>query len=253
MNFIQDIIETNKEILPKSIKSTIKNWKIFLVGIAYVFASLIMWRVASYAWILGGIIMALFQSAVISNYLYLIENIVLYNRFTMYDFKTGFTVYLRKIYTILILFWLVDWGISLFLSPIRYISIGPLSLWFIIRLVAFVLLNTLPETIYQKHYDGLGSVTYSFEFIKENWIEWFIPNIVIFVMGYIINIISNNIISIILINNPIPFVDTIISIVVYSILYQLIIAFAMIYRGHLFNVLSTSTRRKRMFMRNMYK
>ncbi len=253
MNFIQDIIMTNKNLIPKSIKSTTKNWKIFLVGIAYAAASIIMWRVAANAWILGGIVITLFQSAVISDYLYLIENIVSYDRFTMYDFKSGFPVYLRKIYTILILIWLVQYGASLFLRPIFSIRIGSLSLWFLVQLIAFILLNPLPETIYQKHYDGLYSISYAFDFIKENWLEWFIPNIVVFAIGYLIHIFAKSIVAILSINNPVFFLNFILQIIVYSIFYQLIIAFAMIYRGHLFNILSTSTRRKRMFMRDMYR
>lgn len=253
MNIVQDIISTNKNIVHKSIKATIKNWKIFLVGIVYAFASLVMWRIAANAWILAGIITAIFQGTIISNYLYLIENIIKYERFTMDDFKSGFTIYLRKVYTIIIVFWFVRWGISIFLRPIFFIQIGPVSLWFLIQFIAFILLNPLPETIYQKHYDGVNSLTYSFDFIKENWIEWFIPNGLIFIIGYLVHALINQFIAIIFVTGLSPIISLIIRFGIYSIIYQLVLSFAMIYRGFLFDILSTSTRRKRMFMRNMYK
>lgn len=248
MNIIQDLIIINKKIVLKSLKSTIRNWRIFLVGIAYIIASIIIWRVAANAWILSGIIIALFQSAIISNYLYLIENIVSYDKFTMEDFKTGFTVYLRKIYMIVILFWFVRFGVSLFLRPIFFITIGPFTIWALLQIIAFFLLNALPETIYQKHYFGFDIITYSFEFIKDNVIQWFVPNIIIFFVAYGLNLIIN------LFLNALGFLGSqfLISILIYSIIYQLLLSFAMIYRGHLFNILSTSTRRKRMFMRDMY-
>lgn len=252
LNFIEDIILTNKGIVYKSFKLAIKNWKIFLVGIAYSILSVVMWRVASYALILGGIIMTLFQSAIISNYLYLIENVINYERFTMEDFKSGFTVYLRKIYTILIIFWFVSFGVSLFLRPIVSMRIGGFSLWFIIQIAAFILLNSLPETIYQKHYIGFDIITYSFEFIKENWLEWFIPNGCIAILAYIVHVITSKLIFVMGVNSNI-FIFYILKILIYSVVYQLVLLYAMIYRGKLFNILSTSTRRKRMFMRNMYK
>ncbi|MCT4565924.1 MAG: hypothetical protein N4A68_16645 [Maledivibacter sp.] len=243
LKFIEDIILTNKGIIPKSFKLAIKNWKIFLVGIVYTILIIAMLPVISYAWILGGIILTLFQSALISNYLYLIENIINYGSFSFNDFKSGFTVYLRKIYIILIIFWFVRYGANLFLRPIIYMNIGGVSLWFIIQVLAFILLNPLPETIYQKHHDGLDAITYSFDFIKENWLEWFIPNVFIVAIFYLIHAITDNNISLF------SFSINILNVIVYQIFF----AYAMIYRGQLFNVLSTSTRRKRMFMRNMYK
>ncbi len=249
LNFISDIIQTNKSIVIKSSKLAINNWKIFLVGIAYSILSFVVWTIASYAWILGGIIAAIGQSAIISNYLYLIENIINYDKFSLEDFKRGFQVYLWRIYSIFIIFFIVNLGMSLFLDPILY-SIGILgvSLRLIINIAALIMLNTIPEVIYQKHYDRLDIIRYSFEFIKDNWLEWFLPNVFIAAIAYLVHIMTSRaLISVGLYYNPV------VSTVVRAIIYQLILAYAMIYRGQLFNILSTSTRRKRMFMRNMYK
>lgn len=249
LNFINDIIQTNKGIVFQSFKIAIKNWKIFLVGIAYSIIWIIMGTVVSYAGILGGIILAIFQSAIISNYLFLIENIINYGEFTLEDFKSGFTVYLGKIYSIFILFYFVRLGMSLFIDPIlSSIGVFGISLWLMIRIVAFIVLNVLPEVIYQKHYERLDIVTYSFDFVKENWPEWFIPNGLLVAIVYIIHIIIGKILFLTGLST-----NFILASMVRVIIYQLVIAYAMIYRGQLFNILSTSTRRKRMFMRNMYK
>ncbi|WP_432663952.1 hypothetical protein R9X47_25575 [Wukongibacter baidiensis] len=249
MNLIQDIVLTNKNIITKSFKLAAKNWKIFLVGIAYLFIMPIMGIVVSYAGILGGIIISIFQSAIVSNYLYLIENIINYGRFTMEDFKSGFTVYLWKTYSIFIFFYLVRWGKSLFLDPLIS-SMGMIGVYIQIAIViaAFVMLNTIPEVIYQKHYERLDLITYTFDFTKENFLEWFIPNGLIFAVAYIIHISTSQIIFLIGFGS-----SFVLSSIIRSIIYQLILAYAMIYRGQLFKILSTSTRRKRMFMRDMYK
>ncbi|WP_432408690.1 hypothetical protein [Wukongibacter sp. M2B1] len=249
MNLIHDIVLTNRNIVSKSFKLAAENWKIFLVGIAYLFIMPIMGIVVSYAGILGGIIISIFQSAIVSNYLYLIENIINYGRFTIEDFKSGFTVYLWKTYSIFIFFYLVSWGKNLFLDPfISSFGIMGFYMQIAIIIAAFVMLNTIPEVIYQKHYERLDIITYSFDFIKENFLEWFIPNGLIFAIAYIVHISTSKIIFLIGFNT-----SFIISNIIRAIIYQLILSYAMIYRGHLFKILSTSTRRKRMFMRDMYR
>jgi hypothetical protein len=45
---------------------------------------------------------------------------------------------------------------------------------------AAVLLNAVPEVIYQKDdVNGVAIITASARFIQEHWIEWFLPNIVL--------------------------------------------------------------------------
>lgn len=252
MNLIQDIIQTNKDIVGKSLKLAVRNWKIFLVGIAYLLIMPVVGIVVSYAGILGGIIISIFQSAIVSNYLYLIENIINYGRFTVEDFKRGFTVYLWKTYSIFIFFYLVRWGKSLFLDPfIASLGIVGMVLQIVIVIATFIMLNTIPEVIYQKHYERLDIITYSFDFIKENFLEWFIPNGIICAVAYIFHISTGRIILLMGFNT-----SFILLYVMRAIIYLLItlyISYAMIYRGHLFKILSTSTRRKRMFMRNLYR
>jgi hypothetical protein len=48
-----------------------------------------------------------------------------------------------------------------------------------ISLALFVLLNVIPEVIYLKRYESMEGLKYSFNFIKENWVEWFIPFIIL--------------------------------------------------------------------------
>lgn len=247
MNIMQDILETNKAIISKTLKFTLHNWQIIFAGFVYSILFMLLMAVASMFWIFGGIIVSLAQAAIVSNYLYLIENIIRYDRISMADFKEGFKVYIWKIYGVLIVIWFVNYGASIFLSPVLNIRVGTINIWTLAILGAFILLNALPEVIYQKHYGVGDSFSYTFEFIKENWIDWFIPNavfaaILMFLIGGInpVNMLTRgagfgqlNILS--------------------SVIGQLLLSFIMIYRGLLFQILSGSTRRKRMFMRNVYK
>ncbi|MFT9495447.1 hypothetical protein [Anaerosolibacter sp.] len=249
MNIIEDLIGVNKEIIPKSVKLTLNNWPIIFTGFVYAVILSVLGRVAFMFSILAGIIITLVQGALFSNYLYLIENIVRYGKIDLEDFKQGFKVYLGKIYGILVVIWFVNYGAGLFLRPILNIQLGFISLWSILMIAAFILLNCLPEVIYQKHYRVAESFTYAFEFMKENWLDWLVPNAVLFGVFAVLTGSGPNATAI--------FGRGIFSVSTQSIAgyiaAQLLLSFIMVYRGLLFNVLSTTSRRKRMFMRNSYK
>ncbi len=245
MPILNDIYYTNREVLKKTLKAMTVNWKIFLVGMVYFVFSLLIWQVAAKAWILSGLIIAVFQSAVISDFLYLMEQIIKKGKFTMNDFKEGFKVYIWKAYSVLILFWFVRYGLSLFLGRVLSASIGGISLWLIIEIVIFMALNPLPEVMYQKYNQGFDMISGAFEFTKENWIEWFVPNVLIAIVLYWMFGLAMKpfyAVSGIFISGA----GTVMLIAV-LITLPLVFSFFMIYRGFLFRILDRSTRRKRLY------
>ncbi|WP_053956193.1 hypothetical protein [Inediibacterium massiliense] len=247
MNMIQDIYITNQKVLKKTIEASVKNWPIVFTGFVYLIISILLFRVAVLFGILGGILVGIVQNALLSNYLYLIENIIRYGKISIEDFKKGFTIYLWKIYGIFVVIWLVHYGIDLILAPVMHIKIGTFTLWTVIELVAFVFLNCILEVIYQRDESIGENFSYSFSFMKENFIDWWIPNILLGIMiYYILGQVMN--INILMGNIPLSF--SIKGVVLY-IVGQFLISFTMVYRGFLFGILSTTTRRKRLFMRNM--
>lgn len=249
MDIFNDLYYTNRAVLKKTVKALGKNWKIFLVGIAYFVFSLLIWQIAARAWILSGLIIAVFQSAVVSDFLYLMEKIVRYGHFTTRDFKEGFKVYIWKVYSIIILIWFANYGLGLFLGRFLYASMGGISLWLLIQIGAFIVLNPLPEIIYQKYNQGFDMLTEAFGFIRANWLEWFVPNILI---GLLLNWMYG------LAMKPFAAVSGIFlngagTVFLLSVLatLPLVFSFFMIYRGHLFKILDGSSRRKRMYQYKM--
>jgi hypothetical protein len=109
----------------------------------------------------------------------------------------------------------------------------------------FVLLNPLPETIYLKSYGSWESVQSAFEFMGENWLNWILPNVIF--LGAIYLITGNVLTNIFTTHLSFNMVFSIRNIILY-IVGQGLFSFTMIYRGHLYKILSGSTRRKRMFM-----
>lgn len=246
MEFIKDIIYTNKEILPKSINNTIKNMKIAGIGFLYLLGYLLMSRIAGSTGLFSGLIMMITLGLIISNYLYIVENIFRYGSFDMDDFKNGFTVYLRQVYMVLFAFYLLSYGISLFLRPLMNISI----LSTIVYIGVLLVFNSLPEVIYQKDRMYGDILIASIEFIKENWIEWLIPNAILMLVIYQIWTMAFGLII------RAVFTQSIVSAVAgigVMLIAGVVILFCFLYRAELFKILDGSTRRKRAFKRNMYK
>lgn len=254
MEILKDLFYTNRSIAKKALMTMAKNWPIIFTGLFYSIATIILLMGLGAFWILGGLIWIIATSALISNYLYLLNTILNRGYFNFQDFKDGFTPYLRKVWSILFIGYVANLVLGLF-SPIITSAIGPSAFGLIIIILSFILLNTVPETTYQKYYGPWETVTYSIDFIKENWIEWFVPNIVLLMIFYLITGSSVSVYGIVsnVFNYFISFGRIITSfkgLIIY-VLGQIWFSYFMIYRGYLFEALSTSSRRKRLFMREL--
>lgn len=253
MVIFKDILYLNRDTFKTSLNLLFKNWKIILTGFAYVLINIALGILINELFvgilsIIGGLVIALATASLVSNYLYLLQNIIRTKNFTLEDFKHGFTAFLRKVYGVLIIGWIANLLYSMLLAPL----LGGLGtiISIIIPFAVFILLNPLPECVYLKYDDPWGTIVYAFEFIKENWLEWFIPNVVF--IGILYLLIGNIQLNLFMINFASTINLSIYSILIY-IIGQIIFSFFMIYRGVLFDKLSTSTRRKRIFMRDLYK
>lgn len=260
LSILKDLYYINKKSLTKTVYLLIKNWPIVFTGIVYSILGIIVTTILGLFMtnfilrFFTGIVSILAMSAIGSNYLHLMFKIVKHEKFTFQDFKDGFTVYLRELWTIFFVIWIVNMLLGMIIIPIlggllRSV-ITSATLYIIIYLLGFILLNPLPETVYQKHYSSLDSFPYAFNFVKENWLEWFLPNIVFgAIMYFALGRIFTNILFMSFgFMSGLSFGEIFTSVLALGVL-----SFVMIYRGILFEILSTSTRRKRMFMRNMYK
>jgi len=243
---------TNKTVLKKSTKALQHNPGLLVVGAFYLIAVIVVAQLAGMFGIFGGLIMTLFQSAVFSNYLFLMNRIVRVGRFTQDDFRMGFKAYFRKIWVVLLIIWVAEFAIATLAQPIGMLipAFGLVSL--IVKMIAFAVFNPLPETLYQKHLAEVDSFMFAFNFIKENWIDWFVPNVLLGGACYGVYWGINQIFTTVLRGLPYA-LKTSLSLVLIAILVQAIMGYMMVYRGFLFEMLSTTTRRKRLFMRHLNK
>ena len=246
MDYIKDLIYVSKKSLNKTTKSLKKSWPIIFIGLVYGAISIIVSGVLNLLLmgplgILSGIISILITSSLFSNYLYLLTNVIKYGKVDFDDFKNGFTVYLRKIYSVIFIIYLAQLLLSLTTSMLGLLGA---TLTTLVTFGAFILLNALPETIYQKYYGPVDTISYAFSFLTENVINWVLPNLIYFAILYILlpNILN---LTLILSYRILPGITEILA----FLIGQLVFNFGMVYRGHLFELLSTSTKRKREYMK----
>ena len=91
---INDFILVNKEVFTKTKKTITNNWQILLMGFVYSIigiGSLFILRIllSGPIGIFGGIITVIVESAIISSYLFVLENVLTYGRFRIRDIKNG--------------------------------------------------------------------------------------------------------------------------------------------------------------------
>ncbi|HBM75421.1 MAG TPA: hypothetical protein DD429_07700 [Clostridiaceae bacterium] len=226
----------------RSFKALTKNWQALFYLIVYFLllyiASASVGRIA----IIGGIIYALAVSACAGSWLYLVENMINGNTVSIEDFKYSFKPYFVRVINVNFYLWLVLMVYDLVIAKI----LGTLPYGGIINSIVYVciwvLLNPLPELIYQTYHSEIQLFGDSFQFIKENFPEWMIPNVI---FGALLYYLSSGNLTFIFNFNAISILKLALSLILFM--------FVMIYRGILFRFLNESSRRSRLFKLQMMK
>ena len=234
MSTVQATLWLYATALRRSWESLLKNWVVSFAPWVYAALLAILALVVAPLGIIGGLVLGLATQACISSGLYLIKNIVESRRADLKDFVHGFTVYLWELLGIAFILWI----------PMRVLTMALAStpngglIFGLIQLAIYILLNPVPELIYQTRSSGLTLIGDSYTFIVENWLEWLLPNIVLTIAGYLIlNILSA-------ITTGLP---SVVQIFIVAVGMGLCLSYFMIFRGFLFAELHGSTRRSRVY------
>ncbi len=187
--------------------------------------------------IIGGFIYSLVSAACASSGLFLIKNFVESGKANFNDFLSGFTVYIWDVITISFILWI----------PMRLAATGLASvpngalLYFLFKLALYIILNAVPELIYQSRTSGLELIGVSYHFIVENWLEWLVPNLLFAVAGYfVLDMVESLFFSL----------PAYLELFIYALFLGLGLAYFMTFRGFLFAELYGTTRRSRMYRYN---
>lgn len=220
--------------LRRSAECVAKNWVVSFAPVAYGLIFSLALTLAAPLGIIGGFLIGLVSQACVSSGLYLVKNMVDSGRATFNDFLNGFTAYLWELLTIAFILWI----------PLRIVSMALATvpngwlIYLLIQIALYVLLNPVPEFIYQTRVSGIELIGASYNFIVENWIEWLVPNLVLTIAGYALL----NLLDAIVVGLPVFMQSLII-----AFGFGLCLTYFMAFRGFLFAELHGTTRRSRIY------
>ncbi len=205
----------------------VRNWLMFAALLAYVFIFRFGLVVASFFGPLAGFAMAALCAFCCGAFLASVEVIVRTGKVTLEDFRGSFGTYFGDVLGVMFALWIIAMVGGMVAATPGGTAIATFS-----ALLVGVLFNAVPELIYLGHNSTMELMSESYDFVSQNWIEWFPINILLalagggiwFVQvgggfGYALEVVAGGI----------------------------FIYFAMILRGLLFLELSSSSRRGRVF------
>lgn len=180
----------------------------------------------------GGFLLGIFVTMLTSSALYFVGEVVAGHKIRLSEMGTSLFAYFWNVMAVGFVLWIFN----LVLAPLLASTPKGGAISMVIQLVLFVLLNAVPEIIYQQgHPSGLAMISRSVTFIHENWIEWFLPAAVL--LGVVWAPLSG--LSWLGLGGWAALVGT--------FTVPLLLMPVMVFRGHLYAVLSTSTPRQRAF------
>ena len=237
MKILQVTLWMYAKALERSWQAVRRNWVVSLAPVVFGIILAVVGSVVAPLGIIGGFIYSLVSAACASSGLYLIKNLVDSGKANFNDFLNGFTVYIWDVITILFIV-----GIPMRVAAMGLESVANGALiYFLLRLGLYILLNAVPELIYQSRTSGLELIGASYNFIVENWLEWLIPNILFAVAGYFFLDLLGSLIF------GLPLY---LELFLYALFLGLGLAYFMTFRGFLFSELYGTTRRSRLYRYN---
>lgn len=161
------------QALRKTWQSLLRGWVTIIAVIAFLFLLLLAQQIAAPLGMAGGFLLGAVNALLVGMTLSLIEQGVSYARtITIRDVFDSFGHYFWDVISVLFVLWIplmvLDMGT-------QHNPNGPL-ISYAVMLLIFILLNPAPEVIYQMPHDSpLDIFRRAYEFVLENWIEWFLP------------------------------------------------------------------------------
>ena len=166
-------LELYRQALRKTWQSLLRGWMTILAVIAFLFLLLMAQQIAAPLGMAGGFLLGAVNALLVGMTLSLIQQGVSYGRMiTIQDVFDSFGQYFWDVIGVGFVLWL----------PFMALDMGSAQnpngqlISYAVMLLIFILLNPAPEVIYLVPHDSpLDIFKRAYDFVLENWIEWFLP------------------------------------------------------------------------------
>jgi hypothetical protein len=166
-------VDLYRQVLRKTWQSLIRGWIIMVALVGFMMILAVTTQLAGPLGIAGGFLLGAVNALLVGSVLSLIEQSISYGRMlTLQDVFDSFGRYFWDVIGVGFVLWLPLLALEMGTQSNPY---GPF-LSYAVLLLLFLLLNPAPEIIYQVRHDSpLDVMKTSYEFVLENWMEWFLP------------------------------------------------------------------------------
>jgi hypothetical protein len=239
MNLFKDMIQTSADAFKKTGAITMGNPVLLLLGPMLFVGITVAGMILGNLGFIGSLGYFIVQAMLFSSFLYYIEAIGRGRRFSFGDMSYASRVYLSKVMGVMFIIYLANILLGLVGNMISAIGGSVMTILFLILYASeFIVLSAVPETIYRRSLSEMETIMDSISFIRENHIVWLFPNIVAGLAAFVL----------------LSFISSILPVSALTSVAALLLSVAlgpfMTMRGQLYQTLSTTTMRKRFFMRN---
>lgn len=217
------------EALRHALVAIRKNLWTLLLPILAIVAYRLLASLAYQLGFIGGIVLALGRAAIFSGYIFFVAEIVARSRVSLADVKKSLGAYFWSVLNLSFVLWIANFLLAMVIQGRQ----GAVLL-LVFNLVVLLALNAAPEVIYQRGtYGGMQTIQESIRFLQENWLEWIVPNLPLFLVGYLYLTqgVGRNLV-----------LDLVMTVVIGALAHV-----AMVFRGYVFAELVGSSHRQRMF------
>ncbi len=171
-----DTLRLYWDCLRRAVKGARKSPWTLALPMAYLALSIVAGILVSPLGIVGSFLLGILADLCASSFLYFVAQTVAGSPSRPSELKQSFVAYFWPVVSFGFVLWLAVRILGYALAANPNGGVIQLGIW----AVAAVLLNAVPEVIYQKgDVGGVAIIAASARFIQEHWIEWFIPNLVL--------------------------------------------------------------------------
>lgn len=182
--------------------------------------------------IVGGFILGFLTIALYSSYLFFVAGLVQSGRVAFSDLKSSFGGLFWPVMGVAFVVWIARLVVGLLAGGLP--NGGAIQVLLLLAIALLVFINPTPETIYDRgSSSGMDTLRHSFQFVQANWIEWYLPNLLVGGVFYLVWSQAWRLGA----------VGSLGALAVLAAFFHL----AMVFRGFLYKVLDGSTHRQRMF------
>ena len=150
-----------------------KIWRDWWVGLLPLLYGLVFFLTAPFVaplGLIGGLMLGLVLALCTSSYLYFIAGVVNGSRMRPQDLGESWRPYFGSVLTIMFFLSIVQYMLA-WLPPVASAQ----AFGTLINLALLIVLNPVPEIIYQGRTQGLDMLQESVEFLRDSGVEWFLP------------------------------------------------------------------------------